>query len=1223
MTPTRQKVEASVAGRDWHAMEVADVVSFQQTDLATGLSPEEAERRMSRFGPNHLPQSKSRPAWLRFIGQFHNILIYVLLAAAAGALFLGDGIDAWVILGVVVINAIIGFIQEGKAESALNAIRNMLSLSATVLRAGSRTVMPADGLVPGDVVFLQAGDKAPADLRLTETRNLGVDESALTGESGTVFKAAASLAADTVLAERCCMAYSGTLIVNGQGWGVVVATGAQTELGRISALLSQVSSLETPLQRQLTRFGHWLTVAILAMSGAVFGFGMLVRGHALQDMFMAMVAIAVAAIPEGLPAVVTITLAVGVQRMARRAAIVRRLPAVETLGEVTVICSDKTGTLTANAMTVRNIVLAGARCGFDGDRLQAGDEVVHHCRPDSEAFQPDVVELMRAAVLCNDARLHDQDGAIKMDGDPTEGALLMLARSAGVHQQDEMQRLPRHDCIPFASEHRFMATLHRADDGSAVIYLKGAPEAVIPRCALQWRDGESQVLDTIYWDREAEALARNGERLLSIAYKRLAVAPDRLDDDEVRQGFILLGLCGLQDPPRDEAISAVASCQNAGIRVKMITGDHGLTAQAIGRQLGIVGDQAALLGGEIDAMDDTRLIEEVNEHDVFARTSPEHKLRLVRALQANGEVVAMTGDGVNDAPALKAADVGVAMGLRGSEVAKDAAVMVLADDNFASIAHAVEEGRTIHDNLLKAIVFILPTSFAQAGAVIVGLLLGITLPVTPLQILWVNLVTAVTLSISLAFEPSEDQVMHRPPRQPGMPLLNWFSLWRIVFVTVLLVAGLMGLYLYEAGQGANVEASRTAAVNALIVGEIFYLFNSRYIEASTLNAAGLFGNRYVLLTAGLLLALQGLLTYVPFLQDWFGTASIDLASWGRIAAFGLAVYVVVELEKWVMRTFRRTQDRKADAEKSPREAVSAGSNCNHLARYAVLSIVAAIVTIVLKTIAYQVTGSVGLLSDALESLVNLMGAMMALAMLVLASKPPDEEHHYGHGKAEYFSSGFEGSLIILAALGIAYAAFDRILHPQAVGSLDLGVAVSSLAALINFLVAMVLLRVGRRFGSITLEADAHHLMTDVWTSVGVLVGLGAVYLTGWQILDPLIAIAVAINIVWSGCSLLKRSIAGLLDATLPAEENAKIAQVLDSYQHQGIEFHDLRTRQSGLHRFMTVHILVPGSMTVQSGHDLAERIERDVIASVGEITVVTHLEPLEDPASFNHGSRGE
>ena len=1201
----------------WHALTAEAVLDDLQTDRQQGLSEPDAARRLAADGPNEIPRPRPVPAWRRFLTQFHNILIYVLLASAVGAFALGDGIDAWVILGVVLINAIIGYIQEDKAETALAAIRDLLSLAATPIRDGSRRLLAADQLVAGDLVILQAGDKVPADLRLVDLKNLGIDESALTGESGAVFKSVAPLPADTSLADRNCMAYSGSLVVSGQALGVVVATGARTELGRISALLSRVQAVETPLQRQFAAMARWLTLVILILSGAVFAYGMWGRGHDLQEMFMAMVAIAVAAVPEGLPAVVTITLAVGVQRMARRHAIVRHLPAVETLGQVTVICSDKTGTLTGNLMTVHDIVTAHRQYVADGAGYGGAGRIYADGSQEPVAVDADLRQLIRIGLLCNDACLHPHEGGVKLDGDPTEGALLALGLKAGMEQRQESVEAPRVDCIPFESERRIMATLHRLTDGSALVCLKGAPEAVLPLCTEQSADGMPLPLDRVYWNEQAERLAKGGERVLAAAYRSWPQPPETLERAITEGGMVLAGLCGLIDPPRQEAIQAIRSCREAHIRVKMITGDHGLTARAIGTRMNLSDHCRVLLGSRIEAMSDAELAAAVRRNDIFARTSPEHKLRLVQALQSDGHVVAMTGDGVNDAPALKAADIGVAMGMKGSEVAKDAAVMVLADDNFASIAHAVEEGRTLHDNLLKAIVFILPTSFAQAGAVVVGLLLGVTLPITPLQILWVNLVTAVTLSVSLAFEPPEAGVMKRPPRRSGKALLGWFSLWRILFVTALLVAGLMGVYLYETAQGASIAESRAAAVNALVVGEIVYLFNSRYIESSVLSFGGLLGNRYAIYASLLLLVLQLVMTYAPWMQDLFGTAALGADAWLRIGAFAAAVFLVVEVEKLLLRLVKRCcgmLTESGDHPGRPRDRKS-------LTRFAWLSIAAAVVTIILKTAAYSVTGSVGLLSDALESLVNLVAAMMALAMLMVAERPPDDKHHYGHGKAEYFSSGLEGALIILAAAGIGLTAYDRLQHPQPLADLDLGVAISAIAACINFGVASVLLRVGRRYGSITLEADARHLLTDVWTSVGVVLGLGAVFVTGWDILDPLIALVVAANVVWSGFALLTRSVAGLLDATLPAAENARIAAVLDAHRQQGIEFHDLRTRQSGVYRFMTVHVLVPGSISVQAGHDLVDRIEREIRAAVGEITVVSHLEPLEDPASFNHDHR--
>jgi len=1213
----RSAPEKPAVGLAWHSLSAERALAELGGERQQGLSSAEASRRLQRLGRNRLPEPKRRGAWRRFLGQFDNILIYVLLASALGALYTGDQVDAAVIFGVVFINAMIGFVQEGKAESALHAIAGLLSLSATVLRDGRRGPLPAEALVPGDIVFLQSGDKVPADLRLLEVKNLRIDESALTGESQAAEKSVLPAAASAVPGDRPCMAFSGTLVVCGQAEGVVAETGTRTELGRINALLNQVDALATPLQRQLAQFGHWLTGAILLLSAATFAFGVSVRGYTMEDMFMAVVGIAVAAIPEGLPAVVTITLAVGVQRMARRNAIVRHLPAVETLGSVTVICSDKTGTLTRNEMTVRSVATPAADFTVEGLGYEFRGGFRLDGWPATVAEQPLLLELARAGVLCNDAALTKKQGALVLHGDPTEGALLGLGVRAGLDIDEARRDFSRLDAIPFESEHRFMATLNRDAQGRGWIYLKGAPEAVLAVCAWQREEAGEAALNLAHWHGRVQAMAEQGQRVLALAVK---AAPAGLGGlDAAGDDYTLLGLCGLIDPPREEAVQAVAQCHAAGIRVKMITGDHGVTASAIGRQLAIGEGQAAMLGTEVETLSARGLAGAARSIDVFARTSPEHKLRLVEALQAKGEVVAMTGDGVNDAPALKRADVGVAMGQKGSEAAKEAAVMVLADDNFATIVHAVEEGRTIHDNLKKALMYILPTSLGQAGAIIAGILLGLTLPITPLQILWVNLVTAISLSLSLSFEPPEPGVMRRPPRNPQDALLGGFFLWRIVFVSLLLVGGLLGLFLYELHLGSSIATARTAAVNALVVGEVFYLFNSRFIHASALTGRGFFGNRYVWLGIVALAVLQLAFTYAPAMQAWFGTTAIDLEAWRRIAAFGLLLFLVVELEKGMVR-IGLAWNKRSEAKRRLESAAPAPKiDRAALTRYAWLSIAAAIITIGLKTWAWWLTGSVGLLSDAMESLVNLVAAVMALGMLTLAAQPPDDEHHYGHGKAEYFSSGLEGALILLAAFGIGMAAYDRLLHPQPLASLGMGLGVSVLAALVNFAVAMVLLRVGRRHGSIVLEADAKHLLTDVWTSAGVLLALGGVALTGWQRLDPVIAFGVAVNIVWSGFVLMRRSTAGLLDATLPAEENARIDDILDGYRGQGYEFHDLRTRQSGADRFMTVHVLVPGGMTVKAGHDLLDRIEADIRQAVGEITVVTHLEPLEDPASFNHG----
>ncbi|MCC8998458.1 MAG: cation-transporting P-type ATPase [Candidatus Contendobacter sp.] len=887
----------------WHSLSPEQVLHELST-APGGLSAAEAARRRSSYGPNRLRPPEQRGPALRFLLQFHNVLIYVLLVSAAITATLGHPVDTAVIIGVVVINAIVGFVQEGKAESALAAIRNMLSLKAIVLRDGQRREILAEDLVPGDWVLLQSGDKTPADLRLVEIKNLRIQEAVLTGEAEAVEKSIAPVSAEAAIGDRSDMAYSGTLVSYGQGLGVVVATGEATEIGRISVLLEQVKEIETPLLRQMAQFGRWLSAVIVLAAAVTFIAGVCWSGQPAGEMFMAAVALAVAAIPEGLPAIMTIILAIGVQRMAGRNAIIRRLPAVETLGAVTVICSDKTGTLTRNEMMVQRVVTADRIIEVSG----AGYTPVGGFNLDGAPVAPEQVvglqAIARAAQLCNDAALREQDGEWRMEGDPTEGALLTLAYKAGLDPVVDAAQFRRADSIPFESEHRFMATLHHDHHGHGFIHVKGAPERVLTMCAHEQGATGLQPLRPDYWRDRIEELAAQGQRVLAVAFRATVETRSELDFEDVEDGLILLGLLGISDPPREEAIRAVRQTGQAGIRVKMITGDHGATARAIAAQLGIGDGRRVLTGPELEALDDAALRAAVQDIDVYARASPEHKLRLVAALQANGEVVAMTGDGVNDAPALKRADIGVAMGMKGTEAAKEAAAMVLADDNFASIVHAVEEGRTVYDNLRKALLFLLPTNGAQALAIIAAILFGLTLPITPVQILWVNLVTAVTLSLALAFEPAEAKVMQRPPRDSREPLLSGFMLWRIAFASILLVIAPLGLFRWEIAQGMALNEARTVAVNALVMGEIFYLFNSRYLYGSVLSRQGLFGNRYVLITIGLMLLLQLAFTYFPPMRRLMGTAPMSAGSWISVMLAGVAVLLLVELEKAVWRRLR-------------------------------------------------------------------------------------------------------------------------------------------------------------------------------------------------------------------------------------------------------------------------------------------------------------------------------
>jgi len=892
----------------WHALSVGDIFTRLGSRPA-GLRTEEAAERLARFGPNRLPPAHRRSPLSRFLLQFHNVLIYVLLASAAVTVALGHWVDASVILGVVVVNALIGFLQEGKAEKALESLRSLLSLQAIVLRDGIRKPIQAEDLVPGDIVFLQAGDKVPADLRLLNVRELQADEAMLTGESLPVRKGAEAVAASVPLGDRLDMAFSGTIVTSGQGSGVVVATGQETELGRISAMLSQVQTLTTPLLRKMSAFARILTGAVLATAAATFVFGIWVRGYSAVEMFLAAVGLAVAAIPEGLPAIITITLAIGVQRMAGRQAIIRRLPAVETLGSVTVICSDKTGTLTRGEMTVQTIITAEGRFSVTGVGYDPHGAFLLGEKEVCPADYPILEELVRAGLLCNDASLAEEGESRGIRGDPTEGALLVLAEKMGFALHDSHENWPRDDVIPFESEHRFMATLHHDHGGRIFVALKGAPERLLDMCSMERRGSGDVLLDRQVWEVQTQVLGREGMRVLAIAGGEMSPGCKNLQYADVGGGMVFFGLLGLIDPPRPEAIESVRRCRQAGIRVAMITGDHLVTALAIARGMGIAEEEAGLSGADLERMGEEELREKMGKVSVFARAAPEHKLRLVKTLQALGEVVAMTGDGVNDAPALKRADVGVAMGIKGTEVAKEAAEVVLADDNFASIAHAVEEGRTVYDNIRKTILFILPTNLAEALVILTAIGMGTLLPITPVQILWVNMITAVTLGLALAFEPPEEDVMRRPPRDPREPILSGFLLWRLLYVSLVMLTGVFALFLWEREGGRSVQEARTVAVNTLVLFEAFYLPNSRYMYRTVLSVRGLLGNRILLGAQLLVILFQLLFTYAAPMQLLFETTNISASVWGRIVVTAASVFVLVEVEKlfsgWFLRTWRK------------------------------------------------------------------------------------------------------------------------------------------------------------------------------------------------------------------------------------------------------------------------------------------------------------------------------
>ncbi|MCK4608724.1 MAG: cation-transporting P-type ATPase [Gammaproteobacteria bacterium] len=891
---------------DWHASSVEHVFKNLETGK-NGLSSEQIRERKKLYGRNRLKPPKKRSLLVQFISQFHNVLIYILLVAAVITVFLDHEVDAIVIAAVVILNSIVGCIQEGKAEKALEAIRNMLSPMASVVRNGKRHTIAAEALVPGDVVLLQSGDKVPADIRLFEIKSLQIQESLLTGESNPVDKITDAVGVTATLGDRSSMAYSSTLVTYGLGKGVVVETGQSTEIGRISEMLSGTKTMVTPLLKQMAVFGRWLTLAIIVMSLITFVIGAFVWGDPIKEMFMAAVGIAVAAIPEGLPAIITITLAIGVTRMARRNAIIRRLPAVETMGSVSVICTDKTGTLTRNELSVQNVVTAANIYQVTGSGYGPKGEIYLGKKSFPLAEHPTLLAAIRAGILCNNAEISHEDGDYQLQGNPTDGALLALGPKAEFSVETEQQNCPRTDLIPFQSEHKFMATLHHDHAGSGYIYVKGAPEKIIAMCSQQeQQDGKNVAIEPDYWNTKLEELAAEGKRVVAVAMRMTNTEHQELNFSDIEDNLILLGLFGIIDPPREEAIAAVAECQNAGIRVKMITGDHAGTARTIAEQVGLHDGGGVLIGLDLDELSEEELAKKVNEVDIYARTSPEHKLRLVKALQANDYVTAMTGDGVNDAPALRQAEIGVAMGQKGTEATKEVADMVLADDNFASIRYAVEEGRTVYDNIKKAILYILPTNGGEALSVMLAILLGHMLPITAVQILWVNMITAVTLALALGFESAESNVMKRKPRAPHEPILSGFLIWRIGFVSVLLVAAIFGLFLFERDSiGHSLIMARTEVVNMLVMGEIVYLLNCRKLFDSALNFKTLFGSRPVLIAIATVVVFQMLFTYVPVMQHFFGTASINIHQWLRIIVIAIIIFLLVEIEKAVIRRFRR------------------------------------------------------------------------------------------------------------------------------------------------------------------------------------------------------------------------------------------------------------------------------------------------------------------------------
>ena len=876
----------------WHHLPANEVLELLESDPQRGLDTFAVRHRQEHFGPNQLTSRKGKSPLVKFLLQFKNPLVFILVIASVATAVLKDLLDAAVIFGVVLINAIIGYIKEARAEQAIAALSKTMTAEATVVRGRATVRLLAAELVPGDIVLLAAGARVPADMRLITARDLQVAEAALTGESLPVAKdAGQTVSPETVLAERKNMAYASTLVTYGTGTGIITATGDRTEVGRISQLLSEAVNLETPLTRKISQFSKVLLIVILVLAAATFGIGLL-RGQDLVETLFAAITLAVGAIPEGLPAAVTVTLAIGVSRMARRRAIIRNLPAVETLGSTTVICSDKTGTLTKNEMTVTELRTLGGTYPVSGTGYAPEGEIGGEWQKDQA-----LGEMLRAGLWCNDSQLAQTNGRWTVTGDPTEGALITVARKANLN----IATSPRRDSIPFDSQHQYMATLHEG----GIVYVKGAAEVLLERCGGGLdSEGKPVGCSSDRFQADMKEMASRGLRVLAFArLDRTGMTNISFDDI---QGLTLLGLQGMIDPPRPEAIAAVRASQQAGIIVKMITGDHALTAAAIGRKIGLCsGDCGEVLtGAELAKLTDAELIEKAQQVNVFARVAPEQKLRLVEALQARGHVVAMTGDGVNDAPALKQSDIGVAMGITGTDVSKEAADMILTDDNFASIEAAIEEGRGVFDNLTKFIAWTLPTNLGEGLVLLAAIVAGATLPILPIQLLWINMVTAAVLGTTLALEPKESDIMRRKPRNPDEPILTGALIFRILLVGLIILAGAFGLFEYELGRGASVEEARTVAVNVVIFVEILYLFNARSLTRSPFQL-GFFSNPWAIGGAIGMVLIQMLFTYAPFMNRLFGSAPMKPSLWLDVLAVSLAAFTIIEIEKWARRKIRR------------------------------------------------------------------------------------------------------------------------------------------------------------------------------------------------------------------------------------------------------------------------------------------------------------------------------
>ena len=898
----------------WHSISSNQVADILQTDIENGLSMDEAKKRLKKFGENIISVKKEKSSIISFLLQFKQPLVLILIIAGFITAILQEWIDSGVIFGVVFVNAIIGFIQEYKANKAIQALAKIVKTENVVIREGKKLRLLSKEIVPGDVVQLHSGDKIPADIRLFHTKDLRIDQSILTGESITTKKQEGVFSVSTHLAERQNMAYGGTLVTNGYGIGMVIVTGDQTETGKISQTIFKAEELETPLTKKISYFSKKLLIAILSLSAISFGFGVFITQRTATELFMEVVALSVAVIPEGLPAAMTVTLAIGVGYMAKRNAIIRKLPAVETLGSTTIICSDKTGTITENQMTVTEIYSGGKFFELSGVGFQPIGEIKQNNLSIDVNEHETLKDCLVSGLLCNDSDLIQREKNWQARGDPTEVALITAAHKANLKQK-MMDSLDRIDVIPFEPHLQFMATIHDMR-GEKIIYLKGSAEKILSMSSFQSIDDtgiEKLTEENISKLNEiADSMASKGLRVLAFAKKKVENNTHTIEVSNVEKDLVFLGFQAMLDPPRPEVIEAIQECQNAGIRIKMITGDNLKTAISIGKQIGLnqfskkYENITAMTGKDLQECPKDKFANVVEKVDVFARVLPEQKYSLVKALQSKGNIVAMTGDGVNDAPALKQADIGIAMGITGTEVAKEASDVILTDDNFASIKAAVEEGRRILDTLIKFITWTLPTNFGEGLVILASIFAGLLMPILPVQILWINMATALTLGMMLIFEPKEPDVMSRHPRKPHSPILTKDLIIQISIVSVCILISVYGLFNWAIENGSTIEEARTIAVNTIVMIEIFYLFNCRSLTKS-IAKIGFFSNKLIFVGVSAMILFQMVFTYLPIMNEILQSAPIGIESWLQILSVSFGTFVIIEIKKLISNKLYITQ----------------------------------------------------------------------------------------------------------------------------------------------------------------------------------------------------------------------------------------------------------------------------------------------------------------------------